>query len=153
MRTQVQAQAGERLGEQSGVRLAVQFCEGILPLYAALPVCGYFHPEQLTALDLVESGLFKWAMWAVGGALGGILVLSASLLLFIMVYAPFYLVTRTWYSLTGGRWVDRAEVRFYLLACSFLLLLVLLALWDPHWAAVTFVLLAGFTLHLWRWFA
>jgi len=152
MRVQAQTQLQSRAGDWSGVRLIVQLCEGILPLYAAFLVAGYFHPEQF-AIDIVELGFVKWTFWAVAGALGGILLLSAALLVFFMVYAPFYLVARAWYTLTGGRWVDRAEIRFYLLACAFLFLLILLVLWDPHWAGVTFVILAGCTLHLWRWFA
>ena len=152
MRSHVETQSDSRLGEWSTIRWFVQLCEGILPLYAALLVTGYFHPEQLP-IDLSESGVVRWAMWVIAGALGGILLLSAALLLFFMVYAPFYLVSKAWYALTGGRWVDRAEIRFYLLACAFLVLLVLLASWDPNWAAMTFVILAGFTLHLWRWFA
>jgi hypothetical protein len=146
----VQAAAG--MNEWSGIRWAVQFCEALLPLYAALLVARYFNPDQFT-IDFVESEMFQWALWIITGALGGILLFSAALLVFFMIYAPFYLVSRIWYTLTGGRWVDRAEIRFYLLACSFLVLLALLALWDPHWAGVTFVILAGFTLHLWRWFA
>ena len=126
--------------------------ELILPLYTlALVILYYRHQALPLAIEeTLLDGMFRWVIWGVVGALGGVLALSALFLAFYLLYSPFYLVENAKRILDPHVWVDQREVRFYLSAFVLLVSLAALALMNPDAALVSFVLLAGSAQFLWR---
>ncbi|MBI4590169.1 MAG: hypothetical protein HY725_15150 [Candidatus Rokubacteria bacterium] len=126
--------------------------EVILPLYTLTLLILYYHPQSLPPAieEVLVDGMFRWVVWGIAGALGGILALSALFLAFCLVYSPIYLVENAMRILDPQAWVDEREVRFY--AGCFVILCGLLALvfLNPHAALVIFTLLAGSAQFLWR---
>jgi multisubunit Na+/H+ antiporter MnhB subunit len=126
--------------------------ELILPLYTLALVILYYRPQALPLAieETLLDGMFRWVIWGIVGALGGVLALSALFLTFYLLYSPFYLVENVKRILDPHVWVDQREVRFYLSCFVLLLALVALALMKPDAALVSFVLLAGSAQFLWR---
>lgn len=126
--------------------------ELILPLYTLAVVILYYRPQALPPAieEKMLDGMFRWVIWGIVGALGGVLALSALFLAFYLLYSPFYLVENAKRILDPHVWVDQREVRFYLGCFVLLVSLVALALMDPDVALVSFVLLAGSAQFLWR---
>ena len=126
--------------------------ELILPLYTLALVILYYRPQALPPAieEKLLDGMFRWVIWGVVGALGGVLALSALFLAFYLLYSPFYLVENAKRILDPHVWVDQREVRFYLSAFVLLVSLAALALMNPDAALVSFVLLAGSAQFLWR---
>ena len=126
--------------------------ELILPLYTLALVILYYRPQALPLAieETLLDGMFRWVIWGIVGALGGVLALSALFLAFYLLYSPLYLVENAKRILDRHVWVDQREVRFYLGCFVLLLSLVALALLDPNAALVSFVLLAGSAQFLWR---
>ena len=126
--------------------------ELILPLYTLALVILYYRPQALPLAieEKLLDGMFRWVIWGVVGALGGVLALSALFLAFYLLYSPFYLVENAKRILDPHVWVDQREVRFYLSAFVLLVSLAALALMNPDAALVSFVLLAGSAQFLWR---
>jgi len=126
--------------------------ELILPLYALAMIIVYYHPRALPSAieEKLVDGMFRWALWGIAGALGGILLLSALFLAFYLLYSPFYLIKNARRILDPHSWVDLREVRFYVGCFMILLALLTLAVLNPDAAFVTFVLLSGSAQFLWR---
>ena len=120
--------------------------ELILPVYAVGVILLYHHPQLLVPiLDSVPMNeLLWWTLWVIIGALGGILALSALLLAFCLIYSPVYLVGNARRILDSGVWVDHGEVRFYFGCFIIFCGLVILAVFHPQAALVSFTVLAGF---------
>ena len=126
--------------------------ELILPLYTLALVVLYYRPQALPPAieETLLDGMFRWVIWGIVGALGGVLALSALFLAFYLLYSPLYLVENAKRILDRHVWVDQREVRFYLGCFVLLVSLVALALMDPNLALASFVLLAGSAQFLWR---
>ena len=126
--------------------------ELILPLYTLALVILYYRPQALppSIEERLLDGMFRWVIWGIVGALGGVLALSALFLTFYLLYSPFYLLENAKRILDRHVWVDQREVRFYLSCFVLLVALVALALMNPNAALVSFVLLAGSAQFLWR---
>ena len=126
--------------------------ELILPLYTLALVILYYRPQALPPAieDTLLDGMFRWVIWGIVGALGGVLALSALFLAFYLLYSPLYLVENAKRILDRHVWVDQREVRFYLGCFVLLVSLVAVALMDPNLALASFVLLAGSAQFLWR---
>ncbi|MFZ1061137.1 MAG: hypothetical protein WAP47_18295 [Candidatus Rokuibacteriota bacterium] len=126
--------------------------ELILPLYTLALVILYYRPQALPLAieETLLDGMFRWVIWGIVGALGGVLALSALFLAFYLLYSPLYLVENAKRILDRHVWVDQREVRFYLGCFVLLVSLVALALMDPNLALASFVLLAGSAQFLWR---
>ena len=126
--------------------------ELILPLYTLALVILYYRPQALPPAieETLLDGMFRWVIWGIVGALGGVLALSALFLAFYLLYSPFYLVENAKRILDRHVWVDQREVRFYLGCFVLLVSLVAVALMDPNLALASFVLLAGSAQFLWR---
>ncbi len=126
--------------------------ELILPLYTLAMVILYYRPQALPPAieETLLDGMFRWVIWGIVGALGGVLALSALFLAFYLLYSPLYLVENAKRILDPHVWVDQREVRFYLGCFVLLVSLVALALMDPDLALASFVLLAGSAQFLWR---
>ena len=126
--------------------------EMILPLYTLALVILYYRPQALPLAieEKLLDGMFRWVLWGIAGALGGVLALSALFLAFYLLYSPFYLVENAKRILNPHVWMDQREVRFYLGCFVLLVSLVALALVNPDAALVSFVLLAGSAQFLWR---
>ncbi len=126
--------------------------ELILPLYALAMIIVYYRPRALPSAieEKLVDGMFRWALWGIVGALGGILLLSALFLAFYLLYSPFYLIKNARRILDPHSWVDLREVRFYVGCFMILLALLTLAVLNPDAAFVSFVLLSGSAQFLWR---
>ena len=126
--------------------------ELILPLYTLALVILYYRPQALPLAieETLLDGMFRWVIWGIVGALGGVLALSSLFLAFYLLYSPLYLVENAKRILDRHVWVDQREVRFYLGCFVLLVSLVALALMDPNLALASFVLLAGSAQFLWR---
>ncbi|MBI3030070.1 MAG: hypothetical protein HYY64_11200 [Candidatus Rokubacteria bacterium] len=126
--------------------------ELILPLYTMALVILYYRPQALPPAieDTLLDGMFRWVIWGIVGALGGVLALSALFLAFYLLYSPLYLIENAKRILDPHVWVDQREVRFYLGCFVLLVVLVALAVMDSNLALASFVLLAGSAQFLWR---
>lgn len=126
--------------------------ELILPLYSLAIIIVYYRPQALPPAfeETLVDGMFRWALWGIVGALGGILALSALFLAFYLLYSPVYLIENARRILDPHTWVDQREVRFYVGCFLVLVSLLGLALVNPEAALVSFTLLAGSAQFLWR---
>jgi hypothetical protein len=126
--------------------------EIMLPLYALIVVVVYYRLDRFhvdIADEWIES-LVLWAVWIVGGALGGVLALAGIFLAACLLYSPIYLASNFRRAMNPGVWSDPRESRFYL--CCFVLLcaLIALAVWNLEISLVVFTILAGSAQFLWR---
>lgn len=128
--------------------------EIVLPVYALIIVVAYYRPQSvhLAIADERLETLVVWAVWIVGGALGGVLAFSGLFLAFYLLYSPLYLAINLRWALDPGVWMDRSEVRFYLCCFGLLCVLVTLTVWNLDLALAVFTLLAGLNLLLARLF-
>ena len=126
--------------------------ELILPLYALGMTIVYYRPQALPPAieEKLLDGMFRWVLWGVVGALGGILALSALFLAFYLLYSPLYLIENAKRILDPHAWVDHREVRFYVGCFITLVCLLWLAFVNPDAALVSFTLLSGSAQFLWR---
>ena len=96
-----------------------------------------------------------WIAWGVVGGLAGIVLFSAALVVFFLVYSPVYLAGMMPALVGKGGWTDRREIRFYAL-CFFLLCLMIvliavsLTTGDWRWVGSVFLVLTGFAPVVWR---
>jgi len=122
-----------------------RWLEIVLPVYAIAFLVVLLQPTYAPAFlsERPSDTLLPWLGWAVVGAMTGILMLWAVILMFFLVYSPIYLIQQvpTWFA--GNAWVDKRELGFY--TCCFLLLamLVCLLVWDPEKALVAFLMVSG----------
>ena len=145
--------AGESVLDAVRQSVIRRWLEVLLPAYTLAFLVVMLRPESMPGF-LGQPGndsLLPWVGWAVVGAMTGILILWALIILFFLVYSPFYLLRRIPMLFGGGAWVDRRELRFYL--CCFLLLALLasLVLWDPRKALVAFTMVSGCGPVFWRY--
>lgn len=126
--------------------------EIMLPLYALIVVAVYYRLDRfhLDIADEWTESLVLWAVWIVGGALGGVLALAGIFLAACLLYSPIYLASNFRRAMNPGVWSDPRESRFYL--CCFVLLcaLIALAVWNLEISLVVFTILAGSAQFLWR---
>src|SRR5262245_26203676 len=95
--------------------------EALLPIYAVAVVMVWFHPEytpHILTVSVSQSPMAGIA-WAVVGALGGLLGLWSLIVCFFLLYSPIYLIGKAHFLVGRGGWVDRREVRFYLICFGF----------------------------------
>lgn len=125
--------------------------ELVLPLGAAAALVVFHKPQYIPGI-FVEgpTTALGWVAWGILGGLGGMMSLSALLLVFFLLYSPVYLVGKAPMLLGADAWTDHREVRFYAWCFVILCALVGLLLWDWGWFVSVFVLLAGFAPWLWR---
>jgi hypothetical protein len=122
-----------------------RWLEIVLPVYAIAFLVVLLQPTYAPAFlsERPSDTLLPWLGWAVVGAMTGILMLWAVILMFFLVYSPIYLIQQvpTWFA--GNAWVDKRELGFY--TCCFLLLamLVCLLVWDPEKALIAFLMVSG----------
>lgn len=133
-------------------RWTMPWLEIMLPLYALIVVVVYYRLDRFH-LDIADEwieSLVLWAVWIVGGALGGVLALAGIFLAACLLYSPIYLASNLRRAMNPGVWSDPREFRFYL--CCFVLLcaLIALAVWNLEISLVVFTILAGSAQFLWR---
>jgi hypothetical protein len=132
--------------------LVRRWLEIVLPLVSLGILTVHFHPEYLPPALLEDPGgsilllLGRALLWAVLG----IWALSALIVVFFLLYSPIYLLNRSAMLIGEGGWVDRREVRFYLLCFVLLCIVILLAWWRLDYFVVVGVLIAGFGPVMWR---
>jgi hypothetical protein len=130
--------------------------EWVLPVCAAALLLIMFRPDVVPRL-LSEPAASPAACiaWGLVGALSGIVLFSAALVVFFLVYSPIYLVGKMPQLVGKGGWTDRREIRFYglcfLLLCFMIALMaVSLTTGDWRWAGAAFLVLTGFAPVVWR---
>ena len=135
---------------QSVVR---RWLEVVLPAYTLAFLGVWLWPEYMPRVlgQGLNDSVLPWISWALVGAMTGILLLWALIILFFLLYSPFYLLGKIPMLFGRGAWVDRRELQFYV--CCFLLLglLVCLLVWDPRKALIAFTLVSGCGPVLWRY--
>jgi hypothetical protein len=129
-----------------------RWLEVVLPLYSLAVLLFYFHPEYLPWLldERMMDSVMPWAIWGVVGALSGVLALSGLFVAFFLLYSPVYLVGKTLVLVGKGGWVDGRELRFYAGCFTLLCFLAGLAVYNPVFALVAFVVIAGCAHIIWR---
>ena len=135
---------------QSVVR---RWLEVVLPAYTLAFLGVWLWPEYMPRVlgQGLNDSVLPWISWALVGAMTGILLLWALIILFFLLYSPFYLLGKIPMLFGRGAWVDRRELQFYV--CCFLLLglLVCLLVWDPRKALIAFTLVSGCGPVFWRY--
>ncbi len=132
--------------------LVRRWLEILLPLVSLGILTVHFHPEYLPSALLEDPGssipllLGRALLWAVLG----VWALSALIVAFFLLYSPVYLLNRSAMLIGEGGWVDRREVRFYLLCFLLLCALSFLVWWRFDYFVVVAVLMAGFGPVMWR---
>jgi hypothetical protein len=134
---------------QSVVR---RWLEVLLPLYTAGFLLVWFRPEYTPALltQSMSASVVPWMAWAVVGAMTGILALWALIVAFFLLYSPIYLLSRSPMLVGKGGWVDRGELRFYVLCFLMLCLVGFLFSWGLPLGLTVFALVAGCGPVFWR---
>ncbi|HET8578891.1 MAG TPA: hypothetical protein VFO18_17475 [Methylomirabilota bacterium] len=129
-----------------------RWLEVLLPLVSLGLLLYIFHPEYLPHVLIEDPGgsPLRIVVLAIVFGVLGVLGLSAVTVTFFLLYAPIYLLNRFTMLIGEGGWVDRREVRFYLLCLLLLLVLAFLIWWTPIYALVLFVLMAGCGPIMWR---
>jgi len=130
--------------------------EWVLPLCAAAALVVMLRPVYVPRLLTgTATTPAAWIAWALVGALGGVMLFSALLVAFFLLYSPIYLASKAPLLVGKGGWTDRREVRFYGLCFTLLVVLAALAVvWlvtgDWRWIASVFLALTGFAPLIWR---
>jgi hypothetical protein len=136
-----------------GQSLVRRWLEFLLPAYTLALLTVMLRPEYMPGMlgHRPSESLVPWVVWAVVGAMTGILVLWGLIIAFFLLYSPVYLLGKVPMLFGRGSWVDRRELQFYL--CCFLLLVLLacLLVWEPYRAVVAFTLMSGSGPVLWRY--
>lgn len=143
-----------RLGPlpETHFRRSRPWLELILPLFSLGIILLHYRPQVLAPVmnDPLTHGILGLALGMTIAALGGLLVFSALLLAFSLLYSVVYLVKNAMRILDAQAWVDHREVRFYLVCFVIFCGLLTLAFLHPEAGLVSFTLLAGFAQLLWR---
>jgi hypothetical protein len=150
-----------RQERRSAIQLAprpprLAWLEWVLPVCAAGLLLIMFRPDVVPRLlSEPAASPAAWIAWALVGALSGIVLFSAALVVFFLVYSPIYLAGKMPQLVGKGGWTDRREIRFYSLC--FLLLCLMIALMavslmtgDWRWVGSAFLVLTGFAPVVWR---
>ena len=134
---------------QSVVR---RWLEVLLPIYTAGFLLVWFQPEYTPEIltQSMEVSPLPWIAWAVVGAMTGILALWALIVGFFLLYSPIYLLGRSATLVGQGGWVDKGELRFYLMCFIMLCLVVVLFYWTLPVGLAVFALVAGCGPIFWR---
>ena len=130
--------------------------EWVLPGCAGALLLIMFRPDMVPRLfSEPAASPVAWIAWGIIGALAGIVLFSAALVVFFLVYSPVYLAGMMPALMGKGGWTDRREIRFYVLCFLLLcLMIVLIAVslmtGDWRWAGSAFLVLTGFAPVVWR---
>jgi hypothetical protein len=133
--------------------LVRRWLEVLLPAYTLALLVVIFRPEYMPGIlgQKPEESVLPWVVWAIVGAMTGVLILWALIIAFFLLYSPFYLLGKLPMLFGRGAWVDRRELQFYV-GC-FLLLAVLagLLVWEPRHAFIAFTVVSGCGPVFWRY--
>ena len=133
--------------------LVRRWLEVLLPACTLAFLTVMLRPEYMPAIlgQRPEESVLPWVVWALVGAMTGILILWALIITFFLLYSPFYLVGRIPMLVGRGAWVDRREVQFYLGCFVLLTVLACLFVWDPRKAFIAFTAVSGCGPVFWRY--
>ena len=144
---------GESVLDAVRQSLVRRWLEILLPAYTLALLVVTLRPEYMPAIlgQAPAESIVPWVVWALVGAMTGILLLWALIIAFFLLYSPFYLLGKVPMILGRGAWVDRRELQFYV-GC-FLLLVVLagLLLWQPRNGLIAFTVVSGCGPVFWRY--
>jgi len=134
---------------QSVVR---RWLEVLLPVYTAGFLLVWFRPEYTPEILTQSIGMspLPWVAWAVVGAMTGVLALWALIVAFFLLYSPVYLLGKSPMLVGKGGWVDRGELRFYVMCFLMLCLVAFLFYWMLPAGLAVFALVAGCGPVFWR---
>jgi hypothetical protein len=129
-----------------------RWLEVVLPLISLGMLVWQYRPQSIPAIFVQDPGqdLFLWVVRAMVFAMLGVWGFSALVVAFFLLFSPVYVINKSPHLVGKGGWLDRREVRFYLLCALLLVLLIVLLYVAFDWAVVLFVLLAGFGPVVWR---
>jgi hypothetical protein len=133
--------------------LVRRWLEILLPAYTLAFLVVMLRPEYMPGIlgQKPDESLVLWAVWAVVGAMTGVLILWAVIIAFFLLYSPFYLLGKIPMLFGRGEWVDRRELRFYMGCFVLLALLACLLFWEPRGALIAFTAVSGCGPVLWRY--
>jgi hypothetical protein len=133
--------------------LVRRWLEVLLPAYTLALLIIMLWPEYMPGIlgHRPSESVLPWVVWALVGAMTGVLILWGLIIAFFLVYSPFYLLGKIPMLFGREAWVDRRELQFYL--CCFLLLALLASLlaWEPRKAVIAFTVLSGCGPVFWRY--
>jgi hypothetical protein len=130
--------------------------EWVLPVCAAGLLLVMFRPDMVPPLlSEPAASPLAWIAWGVIGALSGIVLFSAALVVFFLLYSPVYLAGKVPALVGKGGWTDRREIRFYGLCFLLLCLMIVLSAvslmtGDWRWVGSVFLVVTGFSPVVWR---
>jgi len=129
-----------------------RWLEVLLPIYTVGFLVVWFRPEYTPELltQSMSVSVLPWVVWALVGAMTGILALWALIVAFFLLYSPIYLLGKSPILLGKGGWVDRRELRFYLMCFVMLCLVAFLFYWGLPVGLTVFALVAGCGPVFWR---
>ena len=133
--------------------LVRRWLEVLLPAYTLALLIIMLWPEYMPRIlgHRPSESVLPWVVWALVGAMTGILILWGLIIAFFLLYSPFYLLGKIPMLFGREAWVDRRELQFYL--CCFLLLALLASLlaWEPRQGVIAFTVLSGCGPVFWRY--
>jgi hypothetical protein len=145
--------AGESLLGAVRQSLVRRWLELLLPAYTLAVLAVMLRPEYMPAIlgQRPSEAVLPWVVWAIVGAMTGILILWALIVMFFLLYSPFYLLGKVPMLFGRGAWVDRRELHFYLSCFLLLILMAGLLVWDPRKAFIAFTVVSGCGPVFWRY--
>jgi hypothetical protein len=129
-----------------------RWLEVLLPLFTGALLVVWFRPDETPAVltrSMSESPV-PWLAWGLVGAMLGVLALWALIVGFFLLYSPVYLLGKSAMLVGKGGWVDRRELRFYLLCFLLLCAVAAVLSFDAPAGLVLFAMLAGCGPVFWR---
>jgi hypothetical protein len=145
--------AGESILGVARQALVRRWLEILLPAYTLAFLLVMLRPEYLPAVLAQRPSvhILPWIVWAIVGAMTGILILWALIVTFFLLYSPFYLLGKLPMLFGRGAWVDLRELRFYMWCFLLLGVLACLFVWDPRMALVAYTIVSGCGPVFWRY--
>ena len=133
--------------------LVRRWLEVLLPAYTLAFLLVMLRPEYLPGILGHKPGesILPWVVWAIVGAMTGVLILWALIIAFFLLYSPFYLLGKVPMLFGRGAWVDRRELQFYTSCFLVLVLLAGLLVWEPRKGLIAFTVVSGCGPVFWRY--